>query len=110
MLTGPITMLGWSFVRDDQPLEATARQLALALRDEVLDLESAGARVIQIDEPALRERLPLRQAGRAYYLNWAVEAFKLSASGVRDEIGRASGRASCRDRVEDKVSARDVRQ
>jgi len=85
MLTGPITMLGWSFVRDDQPLEATARQLALALRDEVLDLESAGARVIQIDEPALRERLPLRQAGRAYYLNWAVEAFKLSASGVRDD-------------------------
>ena len=85
MLTGPITMLGWSFVRDDQPLEVTARQLALALRDEVLDLESAGAKVIQIDEPALRERLPLRQAGRAHYLNWAVEAFKLSASGVRDD-------------------------
>ncbi|MDQ2077956.1 5-methyltetrahydropteroyltriglutamate--homocysteine S-methyltransferase [Marinimicrobium sp. ABcell2] len=85
MLTGPITMLCWSFVRDDQPREITARQLALALREEVVDLERAGARVIQIDEPALREGLPLRRRARSHYLNWAVEAFRLCASGVRDD-------------------------
>ena len=85
MLTGPITMLQWSFVRDDQPRSETARQIALALRDEVLDLESAGLGVIQIDEPALREGLPLRRADRAAYLAWAVEAFRLCAAGVRDE-------------------------
>jgi 5-methyltetrahydropteroyltriglutamate--homocysteine methyltransferase len=85
MLTGPITILQWSFVRNDQPAETTARQLALAIRDEVLDLERAGIRVIQIDEPALREGLPLHQADRAAYLAWAVTAFRLASSGVDDE-------------------------
>ncbi|CAM3852797.1 5-methyltetrahydropteroyltriglutamate--homocysteine S-methyltransferase [Vreelandella rituensis] len=85
MLTGPVTILQWSFVRDDQPRETTCRQIALALRDEVVDLERAGISIIQIDEPALREGLPLRQGQWQAYLNWAVECFKLSASGVRDE-------------------------
>ncbi|MGI8879463.1 MAG: 5-methyltetrahydropteroyltriglutamate--homocysteine S-methyltransferase [Jatrophihabitans sp.] len=85
MLTGPVTMLAWSFVRDDQPLGETARQVALALRDEVADLERAGVAIIQVDEPALRETLPLRDADRAYYLAWAVDAFALSTSGVRDD-------------------------
>ena len=85
MLTGPVTMLAWSFVRDDQPRGDTARQVALALRDEVGDLEAAGIRVIQVDEPALRETLPLRKADRADYLAWAVEAFRLTTSGVRDD-------------------------
>ncbi|MEK7801186.1 MAG: 5-methyltetrahydropteroyltriglutamate--homocysteine S-methyltransferase, partial [Pseudomonadota bacterium] len=84
MLTGPITMLFWSFVRDDQPRSETCQQIALALRDEVVDLESAGINVIQIDEPAIREGLPLRQADRAAYLKWAVDSFKISASGVHD--------------------------
>ncbi|MFH9425791.1 5-methyltetrahydropteroyltriglutamate--homocysteine S-methyltransferase [Streptomyces sp. NPDC017529] len=84
MLTGPVTMLAWSFVRDDQPLGDTARQVALALRDEVGDLEAAGTSVIQVDEPALRETLPLRAAGHAAYLAWATEAFRLTTSGVRD--------------------------
>ncbi|MNS74333.1 5-methyltetrahydropteroyltriglutamate--homocysteine methyltransferase [compost metagenome] len=84
MLTGPVTMLQWSFVRDDQPRATTARQLALAIRDEVRDLEAAGIRVIQIDEPALREGLPLRRADWAAYLDWAVNAFRLSAAGVAD--------------------------
>ncbi|MEU4212326.1 5-methyltetrahydropteroyltriglutamate--homocysteine S-methyltransferase [Streptomyces sp. NPDC026206] len=83
MLTGPVTMLAWSFVRDDQPLAATARQVALALRDEVTDLEAAGTAVIQVDEPALRETLPLRTADRAEYLSWATEAFRLTTGGVR---------------------------
>ncbi|WP_405064674.1 5-methyltetrahydropteroyltriglutamate--homocysteine S-methyltransferase [Kribbella sp. NBC_01505] len=83
MLTGPVTMLAWSFVRDDQPRSETARQVALALRDEVVDLETAGAAVIQVDEPALRETLPLRQADRAAYLNWGTEVFRLTTSGVR---------------------------
>ncbi|MEU8888504.1 5-methyltetrahydropteroyltriglutamate--homocysteine S-methyltransferase [Streptomyces sp. NPDC048442] len=83
MLTGPVTMLAWSFVRDDQPLGDTARQVALALRDEVNDLEAAGSSVIQVDEPALRETLPLRAADRAAYLEWATESFRLSTSGVR---------------------------
>jgi 5-methyltetrahydropteroyltriglutamate--homocysteine methyltransferase len=83
MLTGPVTMLAWSFVRDDQPIADTARQIALVLRDEVNDLEAAGAAVIQVDEPALRETLPLRAAGRPAYLAWATEAFRLSTSGVR---------------------------
>ncbi|MFJ5261817.1 5-methyltetrahydropteroyltriglutamate--homocysteine S-methyltransferase [Streptomyces sp. NPDC088387] len=83
MLTGPVTMLAWSFVRDDQPLGDTARQVALALRDEVADLEAAGTSVIQVDEPALRETLPLRAADRAAYLAWATEAFRLSTGGVR---------------------------
>ncbi|MFI6151470.1 5-methyltetrahydropteroyltriglutamate--homocysteine S-methyltransferase [Kitasatospora sp. NPDC051170] len=83
MLTGPVTMLAWSFVRDDQPLADTARQVALALRDEVTDLEAAGAAVVQVDEPALRETLPLRSADRAAYLDWATDAFRLATSGVR---------------------------
>ncbi|WP_405746964.1 5-methyltetrahydropteroyltriglutamate--homocysteine S-methyltransferase [Streptomyces sp. NBC_01525] len=83
MLTGPVTMLAWSFVRDDQPLGATARQVALALRDEVGDLEAAGTPVIQVDEPALRETLPLRAADHAAYLSWATEAFRLTTGGVR---------------------------
>lgn len=85
MLTGPITILQWSFVRDDQPRSETARQIALAIRDEVADLESAGIRIIQIDEPALREGLPLRRTDWPKYLRWAVDAFRLSSSGVRDE-------------------------
>ncbi|UCH83939.1 MAG: 5-methyltetrahydropteroyltriglutamate--homocysteine S-methyltransferase [Candidatus Latescibacterota bacterium] len=85
MLTGPVTILQWSFVRDDQPRADTCRQIALAIRDEVNDLEAAGIRVIQIDEPALREGLPLRRDGWERYLAWAVEAFRLSSSGVRDD-------------------------
>ncbi|MFD6837775.1 5-methyltetrahydropteroyltriglutamate--homocysteine S-methyltransferase [Streptomyces diastaticus] len=82
MLTGPVTMLAWSFVRDDQPLGETAAQVALALRDEVADLEAAGTPVIQVDEPALRETLPLRAAGRPAYLRWATRAFRLTTGGV----------------------------
>ncbi|QDQ15471.1 5-methyltetrahydropteroyltriglutamate--homocysteine S-methyltransferase [Streptomyces spectabilis] len=85
MLTGPVTMLAWSFVRDDQPLGDTARQVALALRDEVNDLEAAGTSVIQVDEPALRETLPLRATDHAAYLEWATESFRLTTSGVRPE-------------------------
>ena len=85
MLTGPVTMLQWSFVRDDQERARTCRQIALALRDEVTDLEAAGIKVIQIDEPAIREGLPLRRGDWAAYLGWAVECFRLSASGVRDD-------------------------
>jgi 5-methyltetrahydropteroyltriglutamate--homocysteine methyltransferase len=84
MLTGPVTMLQWSFVRDDQPRSATALQLALAIRAEVGDLEKAGIRVIQIDEPAFREGLPLRKGNWAEYLQWAVRVFKISASPVAD--------------------------
>lgn len=85
MLTGPVTMLMWSFPRDDISREQQARQLALAIRDEVVDLETAGIKIIQIDEAAFREGLPLRQAKWQGYLNWATEAFRLCASGVRDE-------------------------
>ncbi len=85
MLTGPVTILQWSFVRDDQPRETTATQIALAIQDEVLDLEKAGIRIIQIDEPALREGLPLRKDEKPAYLEWAVRSFKLSHLGVRDE-------------------------
>jgi 5-methyltetrahydropteroyltriglutamate--homocysteine methyltransferase len=85
MLTGPVTMLNWSFVRDDLPREIVCRQIALAIRDEVADLEAAGIGIIQIDEPAIREGLPLRQADRPDYLRWAVECFRLSAAVVRDE-------------------------
>ena len=85
MLTGPVTMLQWSFVRDDQPRSETCRQIALAIRDEVTDLEAAGIRVIQIDEPALREGLPLLRSEWPKYLAWAVESFRVAASGVRDE-------------------------
>lgn len=84
MLTGPVTILNWSFVRDDQPRSETCRQLALALRDEVTELEKAGCRIIQIDEAALREGLPLRRRDWQAYLDWAVECFRLTASGVGD--------------------------
>jgi 5-methyltetrahydropteroyltriglutamate--homocysteine methyltransferase len=85
MLTGPVTILQWSFVRDDQPRSRTAKQIALAIRDEVCDLEKAGIRIIQIDEPAIREGLPMRRADWKDYLQWAVEAFRLAACGVADE-------------------------
>jgi 5-methyltetrahydropteroyltriglutamate--homocysteine methyltransferase len=84
MLTGPVTILAWSFVRDDQPLADTAAQVALAIRDETVDLQSAGIAIIQVDEPALRELLPLRSKDKAAYLKWAVDAFRLSTSGVAD--------------------------
>lgn len=85
MLTGPVTILNWSFVRDDLPRSEVCRQIALAIRDEVEDLEAAGAGMIQIDEAALREGLPLRRRDWQTYLDWAVDAFRLSASGVSDE-------------------------
>jgi 5-methyltetrahydropteroyltriglutamate--homocysteine methyltransferase len=85
MLTGPVTILAWSFVRDDQPLGDTARQVALALRDEIADLEQAGIRIVQVDEPALRELLPLKRAAHAAYLDWSVGSFRLATAGVRDE-------------------------
>ena len=85
MLTGPVTMLNWSFVRDDQPRATTCRQLALAIRQEVLDLEKAGIGIIQIDEAALREGLPLRRAQWQEYLDWAVECFRITANGVADD-------------------------
>ncbi|QKO20772.1 5-methyltetrahydropteroyltriglutamate--homocysteine S-methyltransferase [Rhodoferax sp. BAB1] len=85
MLTGPVTILNWSFVRDDQPRALSCKQLALAIREEVLDLERAGVQVIQIDEAALREGLPLRRSQWKVYLDWAVESFRITANGVRDE-------------------------
>ncbi len=85
MLTGPVTILQWSFVRDDQSREKTCKQIALSIRDEAVDLEEAGIKVIQIDEPAVREGLPLRQKDWKAYLAWAVDAFRISASGVKDE-------------------------
>jgi 5-methyltetrahydropteroyltriglutamate--homocysteine methyltransferase len=85
MLTGPVTMLAWSFVRDDQPLSDTAQQVALALRDEVADLEAAGIAIVQVDEPALRESLPLRRAAQPEYLRWAVDAFRLATGGAADD-------------------------
>ena len=84
MLTGPVTILAWSFVRDDQPLGETANQVALALRDEIADLERAGIRIVQVDEPALRELLPLKRDAQADYLEWSVDAFRLATSGVSD--------------------------
>ena len=85
MLTGPVTILQWSFVRNDQPRSETCTQIALAIRDEVVDLENAGIKIIQIDEPAIREGLPLRKEEWATYLDWAVKAFRISASGVKDD-------------------------
>jgi len=85
MLTGPVTILQWSFVRDDQPRSETARQIAIAIRDEVNDLEEAGIKAIQIDEPAFREGLPLHEANREKYLNWAVEAFQIASGSVSDQ-------------------------
>ncbi|MDB2550341.1 5-methyltetrahydropteroyltriglutamate--homocysteine S-methyltransferase [Rickettsiales bacterium] len=84
MLTGPVTMLKWSFVRDDQPVSATCKQISLAIRDEVRDLEKAGIDIIQIDEPAFREAMPLRDEDHASYLKWAVDCFKISSSGIKD--------------------------
>ncbi|MDN4472316.1 5-methyltetrahydropteroyltriglutamate--homocysteine S-methyltransferase [Demequina zhanjiangensis] len=85
MLTGPVTILAWSFVRDDQPLSVTADQVGLALRDEVTDLEDAGIGIIQVDEPALRELLPLRKRDQAAYLEWSVGSFRLSTAGAKDD-------------------------
>lgn len=85
MLTGPVTILQWSFVRNDQPRSETCTQIALAIRDEVVDLEKAGIKIIQIDEPAIREGLPLRKEEWANYLDWAIKAFRISASGVADD-------------------------
>ena len=85
MLTGPVTILNWSFVRDDQPRSESCLQLALAVRQEVLDLEAAGVNIIQIDEAALREGLPLRKSAWQSYLDWAVESFRIAANGVGDE-------------------------
>jgi 5-methyltetrahydropteroyltriglutamate--homocysteine methyltransferase len=85
MLTGPVTILQWSFVRNDQPRSETCNQIALAIRDEVVDLEAAGIKIIQIDEPAIREGLPLRKEDWQLYLEWAIKAFRISASGVSDE-------------------------
>ncbi|WBP92723.1 5-methyltetrahydropteroyltriglutamate--homocysteine S-methyltransferase [Mycolicibacterium neoaurum] len=85
MLTGPVTILAWSFVRDDQPLADTAAQVALAIRDETVDLERSGVAIIQVDEPALRELLPLRTRQKQEYLMWSVEAFRLATAGVRDD-------------------------
>lgn len=84
MVTGPVTILAWSFVRDDQPLADSARQVALAIRDETVDLQNAGIRIIQVDEPALRELLPLRAIEQPAYLDWSVQAFRLATSGVAD--------------------------
>ncbi|WP_320535784.1 5-methyltetrahydropteroyltriglutamate--homocysteine S-methyltransferase [Pseudarthrobacter sp. IC2-21] len=84
MLTGPVTILAWSFVRDDQPLGETANQVGLALRDEIADLEAAGIKIIQVDEPALRELLPLRKAEQAAYLKWSVDSFRLATAGAAD--------------------------
>ena len=85
MLTGPVTILQWSFVRNDQPRSETCTQIALAIRDEVADLEKAGIKIIQIDEPAIREGLPLRKEEWAAYLDWAIKAFRISASSVKDD-------------------------
>ena len=85
ILTGPVTILQWSFARDDQTRRETCTQIALALRDEVADLESAGIAIIQVDEPAIREGMPLRRQEWGGYLRWAVDAFRLATSGVRDE-------------------------
>jgi len=84
MLTGPVTILQWSFVRDDQPRSRTCQQIGLAIRDEVVDLEAAGIKIIQIDEPAIREGLPLRRSDWAEYLDWSVNAFRLASSGITD--------------------------
>ena len=84
MLTGPVTILAWSFVRDDQPLGITANQVGLALRQEIHDLEAAGIGIIQVDEPALRELLPLKKRDQAAYLAWSVNSFRLSTSGAKD--------------------------
>src|SRR5690606_21323044 len=85
MLTAPVTILNWSFVRDDQPRSVSCYQLALAIREEVLDLEKAGVTIIQIAEAALREGLPLRKSQWQGYLDWGIESFRITANGVEDE-------------------------
>ena len=85
MLTGPITILKWSFVRNDIPLSDVAQQIGLALRDEIKDLEQSGIGIIQVDEPAIREGLPLKEDDKKYYLDWAVKSFRLSTSSVNEE-------------------------
>ncbi|OEU67684.1 MAG: 5-methyltetrahydropteroyltriglutamate--homocysteine S-methyltransferase [Desulfovibrio sp. S3730MH75] len=109
MLTGPVTILCWSFVRDDQPRSETCRQIALAVRDEVADLEKSGVKVIQIDEPALREGLPLRKAEQAEYLNWAQECFRLSASCVEDKTQIHTHMCYCEfDEIIEAIAALDA--
>ncbi len=109
MLTGPITILQWSFVRNDQPRRDTAWQIALALRDEVRDLEAAGLPIVQIDEPALREGLPLRRADWRAYLDWAGQAFRLASSGVRDDTQIHTHMCYCEfDDVMDDIAALDA--
>jgi len=109
MLTGPVTILNWSFVRDDQPRSETCRQIALAIRDEVIDLDAAGIAVIQIDEPALREGLPLRRRDHAGYLDWAVECFRLTAGGARPETQIHTHMCYCEfGEVIDSISALDA--
>ena len=109
MLTGPVTILQWSFVRDDQPRGDTARQIALAIRDEARDLEQAGLRVIQIDEPAFREGLPLRKGEREAYLDWAVDCFRLATCGVDDrtQIHTHICYSECNDIIE-QIAALDA--
>lgn len=109
MLTGPVTILCWSFVRDDQPRSKTCRQIALAVRDEVADLERSGVKVIQIDEPALREGLPLRKAEQSEYLKWAEECFRLSASCVEDSTQIHTHMCYCEfDEIMDSIAALDA--
>ena len=96
MLTGPVTILNWSYARTDISHKDVAFQLALALREEIADLEAAGARVIQVDEPALREGLPLKQARWDEYLDWAVEAFRMATGGARDETSGTDSHVLCR--------------
>ncbi|QHI68312.1 5-methyltetrahydropteroyltriglutamate--homocysteine S-methyltransferase [Tichowtungia aerotolerans] len=109
MLTGPVTILQWSFVRDDQPRAETMKQIAFAIRDEVNDLEAAGIKVIQIDEPALREGLPLRRTDHAAYLSNAVEAFRISTSGVHDETQIHTHMCYCEfNEVIDSIAALDA--
>jgi len=109
MLTGPVTILCWSFVRDDQPRSETCRQIALAVRDEVMDLEKNGVKVIQIDEPALREGLPLRKSEQAEYLEWACECFRLSSSCVDDATQIHTHMCYCEfDEIMDSIAALDA--
>ncbi|TIH19333.1 5-methyltetrahydropteroyltriglutamate--homocysteine S-methyltransferase [Marinifilum sp. JC120] len=109
MLTGPVTILCWSFVRDDQPRSETCRQIALAVRDEVADLEKSGVKVIQIDEPALREGLPLRKSEQPEYLKWAEECFRLSASCVEDATQIHTHMCYCEfDEIMNSIAALDA--
>jgi len=109
MLTGPVTILCWSFVRDDQPRQDTCWQLALAIRDEVRDLERAGMKIIQIDEPALREGLPLREQDRQQYLDWAVSAFRLATSGAAPETQIHTHMCYCEfNEIIDSIAALDA--